>query len=355
MSTPPSSLSPRGNAALTAVLRSALWPAAPAYAVLVAFAWITVTLLFGPLAAGANAGTSLTWIVWWPVLPVVLFLGGRVWCAICPFGTVIDLVQKVSGLGRPVPGWLKRWGVWIIDGLFILITFLDHTVGIVENPRGSGFLLAGIAVSALVMAVLFERRAWCRYVCFLGGLSGNYARAGLLQVRANTDACRTCETKACYRGRPADGALAAVPGCPMFEFPSAVQTSSYCNLCGNCVKACPSGALSVSARPPLVELLGLTRARYPEAALATVIAGIVLVQNATMLTAWPDWLAVLTRLAFGSEALAFSLAFVGFMGAPVALVAGSAWISNRLGGGSGTRDNFTRFAYALIPLDLAGH
>src|SRR5581483_9397465 len=165
------------NAAVAALLKSRLYPALVAYPVLVVFGYIIYSLLWGPGTASANLGTSLTWVLWWPLIPLAMFALGRFWCAVCPFGTTIDLVQRVAGLGRPVPPFLKRYGIWIIDAAFLLITWADHAFGIVESPRGSGYLLGLLVVGVVATGVLFERRAWCRYLCFLGGLSGNYSRA----------------------------------------------------------------------------------------------------------------------------------------------------------------------------------
>ena len=91
-----------------AFLKSPLYPGIFAYPVLVVFGYIVYALLWGPTAASANVGTSLTWLLWWPLIPIAMFTLGRFWCAICPFGTLIDVVGKAVGLGRPVPGFLKR-------------------------------------------------------------------------------------------------------------------------------------------------------------------------------------------------------------------------------------------------------
>ena len=79
---------------------------------------------------------TLTWVLWWPLIPLLMFALGRLWCAICPFATVIDTIQKLAGLGRPVTPFLKRYGIWVIDATFILITWADHVFGIVDVAPG---------------------------------------------------------------------------------------------------------------------------------------------------------------------------------------------------------------------------
>ena len=333
---------------LKAFLKSAWFPAILAYPTLVVFTYIIYALLWGPEVPAANLGTSLTWVLWWPLLPIFLFVAGRFWCAICPFATTIDLVQKVAGLGRPVPPFLKNYGIWIIDAVFILITWSDHVFGIVESPRGSGYLLGAMVTAVVVAGVLYERRTWCRYLCFLGGMSGNYSRSSAIELRATPEVCATCKTLSCYKGND------TTPGCPVFEFPRTMQTSSICNLCANCLKTCPNDSIRLTPRPPTKELWFMSRHKFEESFLAVVIVGIVLVQNITMLSFWEPSLVWLTNILFGSRTLAFTAIFLAAMGLPFAITAAAARLSGR-SAGEGFRKNFSRFGYAIIPLDLAGH
>jgi polyferredoxin len=331
-----------------AFLKSRWFPAILAYPTLVVFGYIVYALLFGPGSASANLGTTLTWVLWWPLIPLLMFTLGRFWCAICPFATVIDTVQKLAGLGRPVAPFLKRYGIWIIDAVFILITWADHVFGIVESPRGSGYLLAALVTASVVTAVFYERRAWCRFLCFLGGLSGNYSRSAAIELRATPEICVSCQTQSCYRG---DG---RTPGCPVFEFPRAMTSSANCNLCANCIKLCPNDSIRLTPRTPTRELWFMSRPRLEESFLAAVIVGIVLVQNVTMLAIWQPAMDWLTHLLAGSRTLAFTAIFTAAMAIPFGMMLAAARVSGAASGESASR-NFARFGYAVIPLDLAGH
>lgn len=333
---------------IKAFLKSRWFPAIFTYPTLVLFSYIVYALLFGPRAASANLGTSLTWVLWWPLIPVFMFAMGRLWCAICPFATVIDLVQKVAGLGRPIPPFLKKYGLWIIDAVFIIITWADHVFGIVESPRGSGYLLGLMLTAVVVTGVIYERRAWCRFLCFLGGLSGNYSRASALELRATPEICATCTTQSCYKG---DG---TTPGCPVFEFPRTMQTSANCNLCANCIKTCPNDSIQLNLRWATRELWFIARPKFAESFLAVVIVGIVLVQNVTMVSFWGPVMAAFTAALFGSKTLAFTALFLLAMALPFGIMAAASRVSSKATGESFSQ-NFARFGYAVIALDLAGH
>ena len=322
------------------------------------FQWVTATvfilivwqLLLGPDAAHANLGTALTWVLWWPLIPVIFVFMGRFWCAICPFATLSDFVQKLVGLQRPVPQFLKKYGSWIIDLSFILITWSDLVFGIVESPWGSGILLLLLTTGVVISGAFFERRAWCRHLCFLGGLSGNYARTGMIALRATPTVCATCTSKAaCFNGN------AQVAGCPMSEFPRTMESNANCTLCANCVKSCPNDSLTLTLRPPTAELWFVRKPKVAEALLAVVIMGIVFVQNVTMLQGWQGLLAGLERaVGTNNDAVTFTITFIIAMGLPVALMALTALAAGRLNGASLAR-NFALFGYAIIPLDVAGH
>jgi polyferredoxin len=338
------------NRTVLATLKSRWYPGILQIITAAVFVIIVYQLVAGPASAHKNLGTALTWVLWWPIIPIIFVVFGRFWCAICPFGTLSDLVQKFVGNQRPVPAFLRKYGIWIIDALFILITWSDHVWGIVENPWGSGVLMLMLTTGVVVSGAFWQRRAWCRYLCFLGGLSGNYARAGMLQLRANTDICATCKSRAaCFNGNE-NG-----PGCPMFEFPRQMDTNARCTLCAACVKTCPYGAITLSWRPPTKELWFIRNPKFEEAFLAAVIMGIVFVQNITMLEVWQPILGGLQSLTgTDSYAVNFTITFLIAMAIPIGMLMLAAGIARRLNKDSMV-SNFAKFGYAIIPLDIAGH
>lgn len=332
------------------LVRSRWYPAVFQVPVAAVFGLVAYQLISGPATAHDNAGTALMWVLWWPVIPITFLLVGRFWCAVCPFATLSDLVQKVVGLHRPVPRFLKVYGIWVIDASFIAITWADHVWGIVGSPWGSGVLLLLLTTAVVVSGAFFQRRTFCRYLCFLGGLSGNYARAGMVQLRADTDVCATCTSRAaCYNGTD------STPACPLFTFPRTMDSMANCNLCASCIKSCPHDAIAITVRPPAKELWLVGRAHIEESFLAMAIMGIVLIQNVTMLTVWQDLLdQVAATTGITSYPVIFTLAFVVAVTLPVGVLL----LASRLAAPASresVRQNFARFGYALIPLDVAAH
>jgi len=350
MSEPPVGRNLMENRVFARVMRSRLYPGILQVPVAAVFGLVAYQLLVGPDAAHDNAGTALMWVLWWPLIPIVFVLLGRFWCAVCPFGWLSDRVQSLVGVNKPVPKFLKKYGIWIIDAQFLLITWADHVWGIVESPWGSGILLLLLTTAVVVSGAFFQRRTFCRYLCFLGGLSGNYARTGALELRADTDICKTCKSRAaCYNGTD------TVAACPLFSFPRTLDSNANCNLCANCIKACPNDAIQIRVRKPTSELWFIRSPKIEESFLAMAIMGIVLIQNLTMLEIWSRFLEFISRTTgITSDAVIFTVAFVVAVSIPVALLAGASAVASGSNLES-TWKNFARFGYALIPLDVAGH
>ena len=332
------------------LLRSRWYPGVFQWAATAVFIVVMYQLLLGPAAAHDNFGTALTWVLWWPLIPIMFVAVGSFWCAVCPFGKLSDLVQRLVGVNRPVPRFLKRYGIWIIDAQFIAITWADHVWGIVESPWGTGILMLLLTTAVIVSGAFFQRRTFCRYLCFLGGLAGNYTRTGALALRANADTCATCTSRAvCFNGGP------KAPACPMFEFPRTMDSSAECNLCANCVKNCPNDAITLTLRAPSRELWFIRKPRIEESALAVAIMGIVFIQNITMLDIWQTILTqVRQTTGLTNYPVIFTIAFVVAIGLPAGLLMLASAVAG-IGNGEGARRNFARFGYALIPLDVAGH
>ena len=335
------------------LLNSRWYPAVPQAITIWAFAIITWQLLFGPRDANFNLGSLYTWNLWWPLLPITFLLAGRFWCAICPFGLINDVVQKAFGRNKPVPKLVKKYGIWFIDALFIFITWADHLFGIFSSPLLTGALMLVLITGVLISGALWQRRTWCRHLCFLGGLAGNYARNGMLELRAKPATCSKCTSKAaCFNG------TANVPPCPVFEFPRQMETSVNCNFCGNCVKSCPNNSVRVRLRPPSKEIYSIlgrtTEPKFDEAFLAIVVVGIVLLKNTDDFAhpIWANALQWVQDTTHAPYAIAFTLLFLAVVNIPGVILTLTSLLAQYVNGDP-WKANLTRFGFALIPLDMA--
>lgn len=214
---------------------------------------ILTMLLFIPKTNFAARIFALVWGLWWPALAILSPLIGRLWCTICPFSFIMDLVQRKWHLNKAVPDWLKKYDYLLITGLFLLIFWVEIVTQMRSNPTYTLILLLVLQASAIIIGVLFTRHAWCRHICPLGGFIGMASIGSLLEVRADSTVClNKCTTHNCYVGNK-------LPGCPMSQHLPFLDNNLNCKLCFNCVENCPNGAVSVNLRVPAQEVWHVVR------------------------------------------------------------------------------------------------
>ncbi len=329
---------------LQAMVSRRLYPEGARAAVLAIFLLMLAALAVGSSLSHRNLGSVYLWILWWPLVPFLLFFSARSWCAVCPVATLGDMVQKVPGLGRkPAPGWLVVGGIWIIEGTFLAITWFDRSVGLVSSVRLTLTALLLLTGAALTVSALFRRRTFCRRLCFFGALAGNYSMASVLELRPRSAECMGCARAACLRTESAE---TAADGCPMLERPRSLAANRECNLCLTCLRSCERQSLALRVRDPLRELAQIRRPQVAVAGLAAVLVGVVAVQNLGMLEisgVLERRLGEITGLSRGPlVSLIYAAAFL----LPLLLL----FLAAR-----GDRRAFAFFGYALIPLDLGAH
>ena len=152
--------------------------------------------------------------------------------------TCAPLASDLAGVGLSGPA-----GIWLQNAGF-LGTALFSTV-ILTRPSVIGWVLLAFLAGAVVLAMVFERRTFCRYVCPVGGFIGLYSLAVPLELRVRDPlVCQEHRTKDCYLGNEAGY------GCPWMEQPWSMDRNAYCGLCGECLRTCTKDNVAVNLRLP---------------------------------------------------------------------------------------------------------
>jgi hypothetical protein len=246
----------------------------------------------------------------------------------------------------------------LATALFVVFVFLDSGYGMSNSPRMTAGLVVILALAAAWVDFVFERRAFCRYVCPLTTFIGlNALAAGFELRRRAPEVCHaTCTTKDCYRGNDRRW------GCPMSEFPGGPMDNRYCILCTECVKSCAHDNVVLRFRPPGADLWARRRPGIDGAVAATVIVGTATVVPLLTITLLPGLRGLLAPLVPpGSppndppRLLALALLFAAGLATSVGLMWGAATLSSLAAGTPrvGTRVLVTSFAYAFLPIGLA--
>lgn len=317
---------------------------------------------FADIQDGAkNLATRLTWIVWWPGIIFTFILVGRFWCVMCPFGALNEWTARWTKAQRMFPKPLRN--LWLATFLFILLTWFDEQLGIIRSPLMTASLIVLLAALSIVTGLFYQRRSFCRYLCPITGLQGLYSMLSPVEMRTKDKSrCLTECRQDCYRGNE------HAAGCPMFEFPMAMERNTFCNFCFECVKGCPPENVALNTRPFGKELWTVGTRKLDEAYLAVALVGITSVVTAQMLGPWGDWMSRLARLlplelrvlmrpatylALTESAVFFLLALV----VVPALALLAAWAAKSIAGdeGLGVKQIFIAMASMFIPVGLAMH
>lgn len=335
---------------LRALAKSKWYPAVFQIPAFIVFGLIIFYLFRGSQDYSSNPGAILIWTFWWAILPFSFILIGRLWCAICPFAIISDFIQKYFGLKRKVPRWLYKYSYWIVDIIFIFITWFDRVYGMTDHPILTGFIFLGIIIGVIICAVLYERRTFCRYVCFLGNVAGNYSMVAPLELKSkDPNVCKNCTEKACIMGTPKQ------EGCPSSLYMPTKDGNRFCTLCANCVKVCPHDNISLVLRPFGADFWRRAFVKFEESFFAKILVGIVIIQNIGMLTLWTtisDFIQNITGIS--NQAVIFTITYFSAISVPLLLMFISSYFSAKAGKEKLTA-NFARFGYAFIAVDLAGH
>lgn len=274
--------------------------------------------LLGTPVGSRNFAIIFVWIAWWALLMLIAVpLFGRGWCSICPIplpgewiqqGAILDPPGGTAGkwgrgLGRRWPKQLRS--IWLQNGAFAMLALFSTVV--LTNPQISAIVLAAFLFIAFGTSLIFERRAFCRYLCPVGGFIGLYAQCAPVELRIkDSTVCAAHTQKTCYTGN-ADGY-----GCPWQVYPGGLTKNTYCGTCMECLRTCPHDNIAINLRALGNDLLSPGGRKLDEVFKAFIMLGSAIVYSAVLLGPWGS----LKSAAYGVGSLpwfAYAAAFLVFV------------------------------------------
>jgi heme/copper-type cytochrome/quinol oxidase subunit 2 len=330
----------------------------------IVFYLFILSSLWGSPVGNRNIVIVFVWILWWFVLKaVVVPLGGRLWCMVCPLPAPAEWLSRRSLTAvRYIPETFKRlhhrftglqkdWpkklrSIWLQNILFLAL--ISFGMILITRPFATALMFLAILLVTFILALIFRQRVFCLYLCPVGGFLGTYSMASMTEVRAiDPDICIKHKEKACFTGSPSGWA------CPWNQYIGNMSRNNYCGACTECIKSCPKDNIGVFTRP-----FGSDRhlRGYDEMFNVMIMLVVAIAFSITMLGPWGSIRDAANVTESGN--IIHYLMFLGAIWGSALLVFPGAFIltakaSNRLAGKPVEDRALTlRLAYILIPVGI---
>ncbi|MBT8373104.1 MAG: 4Fe-4S binding protein [Desulfobacterales bacterium] len=226
----------------------------------IVFYLFILSSLWGSPVGNRNIAIVFVWILWWFILKAVMVpLGGRLWCLMCPLPAPAEWISRksltaVHYLKTPIRrlhhrylGFQKDWpkkfrNIWIQNILFLAL--ISFGMILITRPLATAIVFIIILAGTLILAMLFRHRVFCMYLCPVGGFLGAYSMASMTEVRSvDPKVCIKHKEKSCYSGGPEGWA------CSWNQYVGNMSRNNYCGLCTECIKSCPKDNVGLFIRP----------------------------------------------------------------------------------------------------------
>ena len=330
---------------------------------LVFFAVLMIILYYGLASkpdlrfqGGIPFATTMIWDLWHPILAFTIIFFGRLWCFACPIGAVGDWTQSVFSLKKKYPE--KYRNLWIAVILFLVIFAAErHFFMFTRNPPNTALLLIFFTVLAVVMGAIFEKRAFCRYICPIGLVLGVFSMLSIIELRCKSKkTCQDHDIKECIIGTEAGKA------CPVGEFPQTMERNNQCIMCMECVKSCSKDNIRISPRLPGADIIRSRKTHMDEAYLVHGIIIIFLFVMGMERFEFRNIIINFVRSTAPFDYIANYTFFVNYYRNMWAIIiftsitlgaAGLMYLSTKVFSKGNTKQKFIDLTYAFIPLALS--
>ncbi len=330
----------------------------------IVFYLFILSSLWGSPVGNRNIAIVFVWILWWFLLKAILVpLGGRLWCLMCPLPVPAEWLSRRSltavryiqepfkrlhhrfiGLQKDWPG--KMQNIWLQNILFLVL--ISFGMILITRPIATAILFLIILAITFVLALIYRHRVFCLYLCPVGGFLGNYSMASMTEVRAiDPVVCLKHKEKSCYAGGP-DGWA-----CPWNQYVGKMNRNNYCGLCTECIKSCPKDNVSIFIRP-----FGSDRILrgYDEMFNAIIMLVVAIAFSITMLGPW-SFIKDAANVTESGQIIPFLIYLAAIWASALLVFPGLFMLStkgaHRLAGSQvNSRDMTLRLSYILIPVGI---
>ncbi len=323
---------------------------------------VILTTTLGTKVSGRNLGVLLMWTIW--LFLLVAFItpfAGRSWCTICPLPFFGDLIQRRSlfnpETGRTgeynnkFSGMFLKWPEKLNNSwlrLFVFMVLATFSTTLVARPVMSGLAIILLIALPTVMALVWEHRAFCRFVCPVSVFVSPFSRMSFVELRNRSQpVCDNCKPHFCEKGNSSGWA------CPYGLNVGRIRENTDCGLCLECLRSCTYNNVTLKIRPFASETGNRSMS---EAWLSAAIFTVSIIYSIVYLGPWPvvrDYIDIIDRknwYLFGIYA--FLVWIVALIAVPGIFYL-SSYTGKKISGiKEATKNIFLDFSGTILPLGM---
>ncbi|TKG94283.1 4Fe-4S binding protein [Puteibacter caeruleilacunae] len=219
-----------------------------------------------------NLANLIVWSYWWPAIILTAVFFGRHWCTVCPIELLVSIATKV-GINKSVPKGLRSgWMIPVLYG-FVAIVAISYWQ-IHRIPHRMALYLLLLMGFAVVISLIYKKRAFCSYFCPVGKLLGLYSLLSKFGIRVKDKSiCDSCKTKDCISNKNQTNLIGR--SCTSNIYPAKASDNRDCILCSQCVKSCSHNNIKLKKISRPYQLLDFNKLNWPEIAMIGILSGFV--------------------------------------------------------------------------------
>ncbi|MBN2590165.1 MAG: 4Fe-4S binding protein [Sedimentisphaerales bacterium] len=306
-----------------------------------------------------NLANLIVWTLWWPLIIIAAVFLGRFWCTVCPMELITYWTSRI-GLQQQVPQFLKSG--WIVTIFYAVIWIVGvQVLAINRVPHQMALYMMFLIIVAADISLIFQKRAFCSYVCPIGHMLGLYSLISPFEWRADDlSTCKSCKTKDCVTTK--NNYQLTSRSCTSNLYPATISDNRDCLLCTQCLKACPNKNIRFSSRRPFMDFFRDINLRPAQVGFIMLIGAFVVYE---ILSEWPVsfgimmWLPehIISALGISGPMVNFVWPVIMFIILPVLLLLILGTLAKLLSGWKGIPFFATikTFALLLLPTIAGAH
>jgi ferredoxin len=159
-------------------------------------------------------------------------------------------------------------------------------------PHQMALYMLFLIIVAIDFSLIFQKRAFCSYVCPIGHLLGLYALISPFEWRiCDLSVCKNCETKDCISKK--NNYRLTSRSCTSNLYPAAISDNLECLLCTQCLKVCPNKNIRFSLRRPFTDFFSDINLQPAQIGFITLLGAFVVYE---ILSEWPVSFDIIMRV-----------------------------------------------------------